>query len=538
MHQLTFLKKYIWQVLLIIIASITLQSKKTIVQKERKPNILFCIADDATFLHFGAYGSKWVNTPAFDRVAREGLLFSNAYTPNAKCGASRACILTGRNSWQLGPLANHLAYWPQGDYTSVMEVLTNHHYKTGYTGKPWAPGDPGKVNGKRREVTGKEYNSIKTIPPTSGISNVDYAANFEAFLNDNSDGEPFCFWYGGYEPHRGYEYGSGKRLGGKKLASVDYIPSFLPDNDSIRNDFLDYGYEIEYFDKQLGKMLTTLEEKGLLENTLVIITSDNGMPFPRIKGQEYALSNHLPLAIMWKEGINKPGRIIDDFISFIDFVPTFFSAAGINPKDTRMRPLQGKSLFPIFKSVKGGVVNKNNDHVIFGKERHDVGRPHEWGYPIRGIIKGGFLYLKNFEPTRWPAGNPETGYLNCDGSPTKTAILTQNRMDPGKNKYWKWAFGKRPNEEFYNLKSDPDCLQNLAKDKNYTKKMNEYRNQLFAELRQQADPRMYGNGSVFEKYPPTQGKDFYKHFKEGKREKTEWVNASDYETDPRIINMK
>ena len=134
---------------------------------------------------------------------------------------------------------------------------------------------------------------------------MDYAANFEAFLNDNAAEEPLCFWYGGYEPHRGYEYGSGARLGGKSITSADYIPSFLPDNDSVRNDFLDYGYEMEYFDKQLGKMLTTLEEKGLLENTIIIVTSDNGMSFPRIKGQEYELSNHLPLAIMWKDGIKK-----------------------------------------------------------------------------------------------------------------------------------------------------------------------------------------------------------------------------------------
>ena len=316
---------------------------------------------------------------------------------------------------------------------------------------------------------------------------------------------------------------------------MDYIPS-LPDNDSVRNDFLDYSYEIEYFDAQLGKMLKTLDEKGLLENTVVIVTSDNGMPFPRIKGQEYELSNHLPLAIMWKGGIKKPGRIINDFVSFIDFVPTFLSLTNIKPQETTLSLLTGKSLLPVFYSDKEGIVNTKNDHVIFGKERHDVGRPDEWGYPIRGIVKGDFLYLKNFEPTRWPAGNPETGYLNCDGSPTKTAILNQNRLNPGHNQYWNWAFGKRPDEEFYNIKNDPECLHNLVRDENYSAKINDYRSQLFAELKQQGDPRMFGNGSVFEKYPPTEGKDFYKHFMEGKKGKTGWVNSGDYETDPRIIN--
>jgi arylsulfatase A-like enzyme len=241
---------------------------------------------------------------------------------------------------------------------------------------------------------------------------------------------------------------------------------------------------------------------------------------------------------MWKDGIEKPGRIINDFVSFIDFAPTFLSIAGIHPKDTKLRPIQGKSLTPIFRSTKEGIVNAENDHVIFGKERHDVGRPHEWGYPIRGIIQGGLLYLMNFEPARWPAGNPETGYLNCDGSPTKTIILEQNRANPGKNNYWNWDFGKRPKEEFYDIKEDPECLHNLIGDKEYAKKASALKNLLFTELKQQKDPRMFGNGSVFEKYPPTEGKDFYKHFMEGKKEKTGWVNASDYETDPRIINMQ
>jgi len=148
------------------------------------------------------------------------------------------------------------------------------------------------------------------------------------------------------------------------------------------------------------------------------------------------------------------------------------------------------------------------------------------------------LYLKNFEPSRWPVGNPETGYLNTDGSPTKTVILNQNRSNPGKNRYWNWDFDKRPEEEFYNIKKDPECLQNLINETAYKKKIIALRGQLFAELKQQQDPRMFGNGSVFEKYPPTEGKDFYKQFTEGKKQKTGWVNADDYETDTRIINKR
>src|SRR5690606_36861438 len=151
-------------------------------KREQRPNILFCIADDASFDHFSAYGSKWVKTPNFDRIASSGLLFMNAFTNNAKCGPSRASVLTGRNSWQLEALGNHLAYWP-AKYQSVMELIGSNGYKIGFTGKGWAPGIA-MLDGKLREVTGKAYQQRKLKASTRGISSIDYAANFDDFLND------------------------------------------------------------------------------------------------------------------------------------------------------------------------------------------------------------------------------------------------------------------------------------------------------------------------------------------------------------------
>ena len=221
--------------------------------KGARPNILFCIADDASAEHFSAYGNTWVNTPAFDRVARNGLLFKNAYTPNAKCAPSRACILTGRNPWQLGELGNHLAYWPE-KYVSVMELIERNDYATGHTGKGWGPGEPGTIDGKPRELTGTPYNKISANRLTSGIRPLDYAANFEDFLNRKEENKPFFFWFGSSEPHRAYEYGSGRKLGKKTLESIDDVPDFWPDNDTVRTDMLDYALEVEYFDKEVGKM--------------------------------------------------------------------------------------------------------------------------------------------------------------------------------------------------------------------------------------------------------------------------------------------
>lgn len=223
--------------------------------EDRRPNILFCIADDATYLHFSAYGCKWVNTPGFDRVASQGILFTNAYTPNAKCAPSRASLLTGRNSWQLEEAGNHIACWPENKYPTYCETLSQNGYFVGFTGKPWAPGNMGKIDGKNRELNGKAFQTRKKDPPTTGISNVDYAANFEDFMNEKPKDKPWCFWYGGHEPHRGYQYGSGKNLGGKSTNQITKVPQFWPDNDTVRNDMLDYAYEIEYFDGHLEQML-------------------------------------------------------------------------------------------------------------------------------------------------------------------------------------------------------------------------------------------------------------------------------------------
>ncbi len=493
-----------------------------------RPNILFCIADDATWKHMGAYGCDWVKTPAFDRVAANGILFNNAYTPNAKCAPSRACILTGRNSWQLEEAVNHWCYFPE-KFKTYPEALAENGYFVGYTAKGWAPGVPGEINGKERQLTGQPFDARKIEPPATGISSSDYAGNFADFLAARPDDKPFCFWYGSHEPHRSYEFGSGIEKGGKNLEDVDEVFPFWPDNETVRTDLLDYAFEVEYFDKQLQKMLDMLEEAGELQNTLVIVTADNGMPFPRIKGQEYEYSNHLPLAVMWADGIETPGRKVDDFVSFIDLAPTILELAGVSPAETGLQPVQGRSLASIFRSDRSGNVEAGRDYVLIGKERHDIGRPEDQGYPIRGIVTGEFLYVKNFEPGRWPAGNPETGYLNCDGSPTKTVCLDA-RDNPETEKYWEMSFDKRPEEELYRISSDRDCMFNLAEDPGYSAVKESLRRRMEQELTAQGDLRMTGRGAEYEKYPyaDPSGRNFYERYMGGEEMKTGWVNKSDF----------
>ena len=259
---------------------------------------------------------------------------------------------------------------------------------------------------------------------------------------------------------------------------------------------LDYAFEIEWFDKHLRQILDTLEERGELDNTLIMVTSDNGMPFPRMKGQLYEIAYHMPLAAMWKSAI-EPGRIVDDLVNFVDFAPTFLEAAGIGIHSQ----ITGKSLMPIFESSKSGIIDPERTVLISGKERHDICRPGTVGYPIRGIRDHHHLYLRNFEPDRWPAGNPEVYYRNIDDSPTKTRVVEEKEQ--GNETYWQLCMGKRPKEELYNIQADPHCITNLAESADHQTIKNALWQKLRKTLKQHGDPRMEGRGHIFDEYPVT-----------------------------------
>jgi hypothetical protein len=166
-------------------------------------------------------------------------------------------------------------------------------------------------------------------------------------------------------------------------------------------------------------------------------------------------------------------------------------------------------------------------------ERHDVGRPKDVGYPIRGILKDNLLFLQNYEPDRWPACNPETGYLNCDAGAVKTWIL-ENRTSLESKKFWSLAFGKRPGEELYDLNKDQDCVVNLASAQGMEKQKLALKQQMEKELKEQGDPRMFGNGKIFDEYiyADEKTRNFYERYMKGEKIKAGWVKDSDFEKGP------
>jgi N-sulfoglucosamine sulfohydrolase len=291
--------------------------------------------------------------------------------------------------------------------------------------------------------------------------------------------------------------------------------------------------EVEHYDNHLGHILKILEESKQLENTLIIVTSDHGRPSPRQKGNTYQAANHIPFAVMWKGKIKEVNRKVNDYVNFTEIAATILDAAGVSVEQSGMQPLTGKSIVPLLMSGKSGQIDPKRNFVLLGKERHDYGRPNNWGYPIRAIIKDDFLYIENFETDRWPVGNPETGYLNCDGSPTKTLILNMRREGKDK-KYWDLCFGKRGPVEFYEVAKDEDCIKNLAKNPEYNQKMAELKKFMYDKLKEEKDPRMFGNGKIFDEYGfhVKSHSGYYESFMDGKKKYMGWVNKSDYEKGP------
>jgi arylsulfatase A-like enzyme len=450
-----------------------------------RPNVLFIIADDAS-RHFGeAYGCNWVKTPNIDRLAKQGLVFDNVYTPTSKCAPSRAAILTGRNPWQLEDAANHQPYFP-AKFMVFSEALAQAGIACGAAGKTWGPGEAKLASGLPRNFGLRGNGDVSDREPGTALT---------AFLKTRAQGQPFFYWFGSHYPHRGYKHDSGIAAG-KKTTDIDRVPAYWPDNDIVRRDMLDYAIEVEAYDAQVGSLLAALEASGEAANTLIIVTSDHGMPFPRVKGHTYDDAHHIPFIVTWPGRVPQPGGRVAEFISFIDLAPTLLELFEINGSEQGMAPITGRS----FTDLLRGQAKAERGFVIVGRERNDVlarlGAPAGLGYPTRAIRAGSLFYVQNFAPDRWPCGNPELGLKDTDPSPSKTLVAERTESDP----FWQHAYGKRPAEQLFDLQNDPDCVVNLAANPAFTSKMGALREQLTSELKRQKDPRALGQGDTFDQY--------------------------------------
>lgn len=501
----------------------------------KRPNIVFLFADD-----WGRYASIYgehepgglndvVQTPNFDRIAREGVLFRNAFVNAPSCTPCRSSLLSGQYFWRTGKGAILQGAEWDSSIPSYPLLLQQSGYHIGFTYKVWGPGTPPNApyGGQKNSFTkrgGKWAQFSQNV-----MKEADYEAarqklydevrgNFQDFLNARPQGQPFCYWFGPTNTHRKWAKGSGKAIWNINPDQLQgKLPADVPDVPEVREDFADYLGEVQALDAGFGVILDELQQTGELENTLIVISGDHGVPgVPRGKCNLYDLGVGVSLAVRW--GKEFPGgRIVDDFVCLPDLCPTFLEVAGLTPPEI----MTARSLLPILKSTKNGLIDPTRDAVIVGRERHvALARAGFLPYPQRAIRTADFLYIRNFHPERWPMGegpgygqppgefaDAETlteetyaAFADMDASPTK-AWLISKRNNPAFAPYFQMAFAQRPGEELYDLRKDAREIKNVADESAYADVKATLRHRLLTILQNTGDPRVTGDGTTYDRPP-------------------------------------
>ena len=470
-----------------------------------KPNVVVFITDDESWLERSAYGWSNIPTPNFDRVAREGVLFTRGHTSAPSCAPSRASLLTGRNFWELEEGA-FIQAWLPAKFATLPDLMEAGGYFAGYTGKGWGPPesytwgpDTQPQSGRKRNPAGNSFNDVRLSKREKGFSDIDYPANFEKFLADRPAGKPFWFWVGSVEPHTPLDPENYRKLEserGVKLADVK-VPGFLPDTPGVRKNRANMLYEVCRADDTLGKVIKILEDRGELANTLLIVTADNGTQILRSKANVYDWGTRVPLAMMWPSRV-KGGRKVDDFVNFADLAPTMLEAAGLPvPKE-----MSGRSALNVLTADGSGRVNPSRGWTVTGLEWH--GEPAPISLAARSIRDERYHYVVNYSDGPRRRVNPRRALPDSDYERTAAEgneidLVTRHPNHPAVKKYYDLFVNPRPSEELYDTQADPWETTNLAASPEHAEAKVKLKAQLEAYQRHTNDPRITGEMSIFEK---------------------------------------
>ncbi len=515
-------------------------SEPNIATEAKPPNILFLFADD-----WGRYASIYsevngkggindvVRTPNFDKVAKQGVLFRHAHVNAPSCTPCRSSLLSGQYFWRTGRGAIlQGAVWDES-IPSYPLLLRDAGYHIGKTYKVWSPGTPAdapyggqkhsfqKAGGRFNQFSQNVTQLILSGKAPSDSKEELYGEirnNFTDFLAARETGKPFCYWFGPTNVHRSWTKGSGKKLWNIDPDSLQgKMPPYLPDVPEVREDLADYFGEIAAWDAGIGVILAELDKTGERENTLIAISGDHGAPgFPHGKCNLYGFGTGVSLTISGPGVVG--GRVVDDFVNLPDLAPTFLEAAGL----ARPEVMTGRSLWPVLKSNKSGLVDETRTWVVTGRERHvENARADYSPYPQRAIHTADNLLIINFRPERWPLGDPyrlegddqatvdeitkttRTTHPDDDAGPTKGWLVSERNSQKWKSHY-EWVYGKRPKYELYDLKKDPHETKNVADDPAYASVKADLERRLMGVLSSTGDPRLIDDGKFFET-PPMSG---------------------------------
>ena len=429
-------------------------------------SVMLLIGDDHGF-EMGAYSHPVIQTPNLDRLAAEGVRFTNAFCTTASCSASRSVILTGLHNHTNGQFGHAHGYnhFSSHDWVkSLPALLKPQGYTTGVIGKlhvePAAiyPFDFSRLNDPRNVVR--------------------MAEEARQFFNQCA-GTPFFLLVGFADPHRSaLRFGNEKSYPGVEpvVYSPDdvIIPPFLPNQPEVRTELAEYYQSVSRMDLGVGMMLKALEAAGRSDETLVLYISDNGMPFPGAKTTLYDPGVNLPM-IVRSPAQKERSRVQDAMVTYTSITPTILDWTGVPPPDY---PLHGASILPILEESSP----KGWDEVYFSHTFHEI----TMCYPMRGMRTRKYKYLHNLIHDQvYPFAS------DLYDSPTWQGVLQRGDKQMGVKNVE--AFLRRPEEELYDLENDPHELHNLAGSEKYAAVLEDLREKTRAFQKSTQDPWWIGD---------------------------------------------
>lgn len=402
-----------------------------------RPNIVLIIGDDHTYTDAGCYGNPDVQTPNIDRLAREGIRFTNAHTASAMCVPTRSMLYTGLYPVKNGAYPNHSQVYP--DTRCIAHYLKDLGYRVGLAGK---------VHVGPRESFPFQY--LKTTD-----------AALEQFITDDG---PFCLIYASTNPHAPWRRGL---YDPAKLT----VPPYLVDTPEFRQALADYYFEVTELDKEVGRCLALLDKHRLADDALTIYTSEQGAPFPHGKWTCYEIATHVQFIARWRGRI-KPASTCNAMICYADFVPTAVELAGGRP----IEGLDGKSLLPVLTAQAGTLHD-----AVFGVHTTRGIIDGSECYPIRSIRTDTHRYIWNLK-----ADATFHNIVTARSPDYWKSWVERSQSDP-KAKRLVESYQHRPEEELYDLVRDPYEQTNLAADPANAVLKADLRRRLEAFMQQQGD---------------------------------------------------
>lgn len=412
---------------------------------DNRPNIVFILAEDMT-LDLGCYGRNDVKTPNIDRLAEEGVVYTNARCVAPLSSPTRSSMMTGLHHTITGShnhRSNHDVPLPDVN----VKPFTYYLRESGYT----------CILGNRdcfeNPITHNDHESsrkldlnfkFENVGPYDGVS---HFGLFDKLYDIELEDMPFFSQVTLYNTHRGDWW---KSIRSQSAHPVDpdkvVLPPYMADHPLIREEFACYLDQVEYMDNQLGMLLGQLEEKKLLDNTVVIFIADNGRADIRAKGFMYEDGTHIPM-IVWGKGIEH--AVVDDMVSELDIPATILKLAGIELPDY----YQGKPL-DLFNSPE----ERNGGHEWLYLARDTWDENMEC---IRGVDTDRYTYVRNYKP-EMPY---DSHHMYQEFYRPALHIMRKLKAEGKLNEAQSLFFApSKPIEELYDYREDPFCLHNLALD--------------------------------------------------------------------------